>query len=83
MSKFKDAARQMGATSFVRMPIPDRITSLLTDLERLTQRLKSFSGSRYDELENGFNNRRVWALRLLVSTLLFYGLGPSTVQTLY
>ena len=35
MSKFKEAARAiyMGATSFVRMPIPPLITSLLADLE--------------------------------------------------
>ena len=33
MSKFKDAARAMGATSFVRMPIPPLLTSLLADLE--------------------------------------------------
>ena len=33
MSKFKNTARAMGATSFVRMPIPPLITSLLVDLE--------------------------------------------------
>ena len=33
MRKFKDAARDIGATSFVRMPIPLLITSLLADLQ--------------------------------------------------
>ena len=35
MSKFKEEARAMGATSFVRMPIPPLITSLLSDLEEI------------------------------------------------
>ena len=35
MSKFKEAARAMGATSFVRMPIPPLITSLMADLEEI------------------------------------------------
>ena len=36
MRKFKEAARAMGATSFVRMPIPPLITSLLADLEEIS-----------------------------------------------
>ena len=38
MSKFKETARAMGATSFVRMPIPPLITSLLADLEEIFPR---------------------------------------------
>ena len=38
MSKFRDAARAMGATSFVRMPIPTLITSMLSDLAEISPR---------------------------------------------
>ena len=49
MSKFKEAACAMGATSFARMPIPPLITSLLTDLEDFFPR----GGTRREREQRG------------------------------
>ena len=49
MSKFKDAARAMGATSFARMPIPPLITSLLVDLEEIFPEVKRVERENREE----------------------------------
>ena len=49
MSKFKDAARAMGATSFGRMPIPPLITSLLADLEEISPEVERVERENREE----------------------------------
>ena len=60
MSKFKDAARDMGATSFVRMPIPSLITSLRVDLEEISPEVEHVEReNREERAERPLQSRRL------------------------